>query len=51
MRILMIAALGLIAKALPNAGPQRLAIITGRRAVLLAMQSLSELISCAILHC
>jgi hypothetical protein len=51
MRMVMIAALGMIAKAVPNAGRLRLAIITGRRAVFLTMQSLSELISCAILHC
>ena len=49
--MIMIAVMVMIAKALPNGGRLGLAIMTGRSAVLLAMQCLSERISCAIPHC
>lgn len=49
--MVMIAAVLMIAKAMPDGGSLRLAIMTGRSAVLLAMQCLSELISCAVPNC
>jgi hypothetical protein len=51
MRMVMIAAMRIIAKALSSRIGLRLAIMTDRSAVLLAMQCLPEFTSCAIPHC